>query len=189
MSVRGHESLRAGHEPVRAGHESERAGLRDKLASVWEIAGTPARVLIVAWALLPLVLAIGVMRLPWHAQGKVFWEVDSRFVEAQPGKASDARTKADVGTLGSLMEDCFARRRDFAACDSAAELPRAVAAGIELGSGPSKIEIAAAGRQTYELVGVSQTGGRYVLARNAAGRMRHTCAYNGVSPCGPDGTW
>jgi hypothetical protein len=189
MSVPGQESLRAGHEPVPAGAESERPSLRARLEALWEVAGTPARALIVAWALLPLVLAFGVLRLPWHAQGRVFWEVDGRFVTAQPGGASDTQMKAEVGTLGSLMEDCFARHKDFTACDSAAELPRAVAAGIELGSGPNKIEIAGAGRDTYELIGVTRTGGRYVLARNAAGRLRHTCAYNGVSGCSADGTW
>jgi hypothetical protein len=188
MSVTGHDSVCAAGERV-SGRDSGRPDLRSRLAAVWEVAGTPARVLIVAWALLPLVIAIGVMRLPWHAQGQVFWQTDSGFVPLRHDPAADNRTKADIGTLGSLMEECFARHGDFTACDSAAELPRAVAAGIALGSGRGKIEVAAVSRRAYRLIGTTQGGGRYVLSRSPSGSLRHTCSYDGVSACSSRGSW
>ena len=97
--------------------------------------------------------------------------------------------KADVGTLGSLMEDCFARHKDFTACDSAAELPRAVAAGIELGSGPNKIEVAGASRLAYELIGVTQTGARFVLAATPAAGCATRARSTASRGCSPHGAW
>ena len=171
------------------GHDSVRPSRRATLAHVWQTAGTAARVLIVAWAVLPLVVVYGLVRLPWEAPGTVFTEVDPSYVMQQHARAFDDDAKADAGTLGAFMEGCFARTRSFAACDTAAELPQAVTAGIEFGTGQNKVEVAGASAEAYELVAVSQTGARYVLARSASGRLEHRCPDKGIGGCSPQGTW
>ena len=108
---------------------------------------------------------------------------------AQRGQAFSDHAKADVGTLGSLMEDCFARTNDFTACDTPAELPRAVAAGIGFGRGPNKVEVAGASTAAYALTGVSQTGARFELDRDRDGRLRHTCPDKDMGGCSPQGAW
>ena len=170
------------------GPESLRPSVRVRLVQVWREAGAVARVLIVAWALLPLVVTYGLVALPWHEEGAVFTEVDPSYVIATRGRAFDDQLKANVGTLGSLMEDCFSRRRSFAACDEPAEVPQARAGGIEFGAGPNMIDVSAT-RRTYALVGMSQTGARFKLSRDAAGDLRHTCPRRGRGGCSPRGDW
>ena len=173
------------------GYEGAPPRMRMSLNEAWRMAGPFARVVMVAWLLLPLVLVFGLRSIPWHAgvsQPELSpWYVSN--VMEHNRRVLDDSAKADAGTLGSLMDVCFSRTHDFAACDEPSELPAAVNAGVRFGDGKGELEVTGVTRETFALSATSRSTTSFTITRGANGRLVHGCSRPAHGGCRTDGRW
>ncbi|WP_354697456.1 hypothetical protein DSM112329_03083 [Paraconexibacter sp. AEG42_29] len=98
----------------------------------------------------------------------------------QSDKAHDTATKSDVRNLVSQVEACHALARDYTACETGA--PGFDSGGID----GAVVESTA---DSFEVSGVSATGNRFTLTRDADGVVR-TCTSTGSDSGGcRNGSW
>ena len=174
------------------GYEAAPPRLRVSLNGAWGVAGPFSRVVMVAWLLLPFLLVLGLTHIPWKAGDAAQPELTPWYVSnvmESNRRGLDDHAKADAGTLGSLMEACFARTRDFAACDEPSELPAAVSAGVRFGDGKGELHVTGVTGRTFALSARSRSTTSFTITRGANGRLLHGCSRPGHGGCRPDGRW
>jgi hypothetical protein len=99
---------------------------------------------------------------------------------------ADANAKSDARNMVSQVESCYAEFEDYRRCNSSKELGHT---GLPWGSGPGKVKVVRAGRETYRISAHSRSGTRFVITKNRKGVLTRSCSRRGVGGCGTDGTW
>ncbi len=109
------------------------------------------------------------------------------------GHDSDAKTSAR--NVMTAVESCFAEQRAYSSCDSASELEAAGAkVGVDLTDTTAKAKGAVsvtADVDTYTIVGYSQSGNTFSIAKAADGTFSRPCTSGAeAGGCGTEtGVW
>src|SRR5437016_4709260 len=93
----------------------------------------------------------------------------------QQKKGQDASAKSDARNLVSQVEACFANQQDYSACTPSGTGGSATidgsATGLPIGTGASSgnVEVTAASKTGYTIVGHSKSGNDFTIVKNADG--------------------
>ncbi len=163
------------------------------VAAAWGRSSVTARVLLVAWAVLPFAIIVPTLAL--KAQQDVAPVIPpSRALNViQTQRLAYAQSaKSAVTALVPVMAACHKKTRDFTQCVQPEQLApygadlSTLAAGI---SQPGKAAVVASMPDTYSVEAGARTGGAFSITLKQDGTVVRTCSTPGVDACGPDGTW
>src|SRR6476659_5132096 len=72
----------------------------------------------------------------------------------QRSKGQDSSAKSDARNMVSQIESCFSDSQDYGKCKTGTELGNT---GLSIGAGTGQVTVAAAGTDTYQIVGKSKS--------------------------------
>lgn len=170
-----------------------RLSLGDAVAEAWGRSTLTARVLLVAWALLPFAVIVPTLVLK-ATQDTPPVAPPSRALDLVKRQrlANDADAKRAVTALVPVMQACHKRTHDFTQCVQPEQLVRygadlsSVVAG---GSQPGKSGVTATLQDTYSVQAVARTGGTFAITLQKDGTLVRTCTPRGVDGCPATAAW
>jgi hypothetical protein len=173
----------------------DRIGVGPALVTAWNRSTTGARVLLVAWGVVPL-LALGgwlALRAPTPDRITVLSPEGSIAFVKRHRLAQDASAAQRVKALVPVMESCWAQTQDFTQCSLPEQLKQYGGAELPLAPGQAADAETVAATATsvteYTIAAGSRTGGEFAITRSADGSLHRTCSIRGTDGCRADGTW
>ena len=169
----------------------EPAGLGPTLIEAWNRSTPGARVVLVAWAVVPLIALGGwlALRAPKADRITVLSPDGSIAFVKRTRLAQDASAGQTVKTLVPVMETCWAQTQDFTQCSTPEQLKQYGGGEVPLGPEAGEVGVAATLVKTYTITSRSRTGGEFSITRAADGSLSRTCSMRGTDGCRADGTW
>ncbi len=105
----------------------------------------------------------------------------------QQKKGQDASAKSDARNLVSQVEACFADTQTYVSCQTATQLGTT---GLDIGAGPSQVQVTAAGVDSFTVTAYSQNNSHtFSINRLAAGGYTRTCGSPSDGGCKATSTW
>jgi type IV pilus assembly protein PilA len=102
----------------------------------------------------------------------------------QQQKGEDADAKSNARNAVSQVESCYTNEQDYAKCQTAADLGNT---GLDLGTGPSQVEIAAAAgtpSRGFTITAHSKNGNDFVIKKDeTTGKISRSCTTVGKGGC------
>jgi hypothetical protein len=171
----------------------DKVSLGNAVAVAWGRSTVTARVLLVAWALLPFAVIVPTLVLK-ATQDTPPVAPPSRALNLiqRQRLGNDAEAKRAVAALVPVMRACGKRTRDFTQCTLPEQLApygadlSSVVAG---GSQPGKSGVIATLPKTYSIQAVARTGGTFAITLQRDGTLVRTCNPPGIDGCPASGTW
>ena len=103
----------------------------------------------------------------------------------QRAKGQDADAKSNARNLVSHLESYYANEQKYTGADTSNDVTKS---GIAVGAGKGQVALTLAD-QTYSVVGYSQSGGKFTIAKDANGKLTRSCDKKGDGACPSSGSW
>ena len=103
----------------------------------------------------------------------------------QRAKGQDADAKSNARNIVSHLESYYANEQKYTGADTSNDVTKS---GITVGAGKGEVALTLAD-QTYTVVGYSQSGGKFTIAKDANGKLTRTCDKKGDGACPSSGSW
>ena len=114
----------------------------------------------------------------------------------QQKKGQDADAKSNARNVVSSVESCYAETQDYTKCTTDQNLSDAGAkpgAALTSGTDAGKVKITASAADQYSIVGYSQSGNSFTIAKASNGTSTRSCTTAGDGGCKKDaagnGVW
>ena len=104
----------------------------------------------------------------------------------QRSKGQDSSAKSDARNMVSQVESCYTDTQDYTGCQTTAELPNT---GLDIGGADGQVEVTAAAKDTYEIVGHSKSTNDFTITKGGNGAITRTCTAANSGSCLTSGTW
>jgi type IV pilus assembly protein PilA len=104
---------------------------------------------------------------------------------SQRSKGQDADAKSNARNTVSMLESYYANERKYTDAEKSNEVTKS---GITIGSGKGEVALTLAD-QTYTVVGYSQSGTKFTIAKDANGKLTRSCDNKGDGACPTSGNW
>jgi type IV pilus assembly protein PilA len=104
----------------------------------------------------------------------------------QRSKGQDSSAKSDARNLVSQVESCYTDTQNYGSCTSPQNT------GLDLGNATGQVTVAAAGQDTFRIVGHSKSGNFFTIEKGTSGAITRSCTTAGTGSCisgGGTGTW
>jgi type IV pilus assembly protein PilA len=101
----------------------------------------------------------------------------------QQQKGEDADAKSNARNAVSQVESCYANEQDYSKCLTATDLGNT---GLDLGTGPSQVEIAATGTppRGFTITAHSKNGTDFLIKKDpSTGKISRSCSNPGKGGC------
>jgi type IV pilus assembly protein PilA len=105
---------------------------------------------------------------------------------SQRQKGQDASAKSDARNLVSQMESCYSSEQDYTGCGTSQEVQTS---GLSVGAGLGQVEIAAAGSNSFTVVGHSRSGNNFTAVKSASSPVDRSCSTPDTGACPSTGSW
>ena len=112
----------------------------------------------------------------------------------QQKKGQDGEAKSNARNLVTHVESCFAESQDYAACNTATELPNTGLDVVDAAPAAGEVAVTAAGTNTYTVTATSKaetsgTNHSFTITKGADGVSTRGCSPGGEGGCKTGGTW
>ena len=105
---------------------------------------------------------------------------------SQRSKGQDADAKSAARNLVSQLESYYATEQTYVGAKASDDVTKS---GLDIGAGKGKVDVTAAGPDTYTVVAHSQSDGKFTIQKAATGVITRTCDKPGKGACPASGKW
>ena len=106
----------------------------------------------------------------------------------QRSKAQDSSAKSDARNLVSQLESCYTDNNTYVGSGSGGSCLSSNT-GLTLGTGQGQVEVSAVTASTYTIVGHSNSGENFSIAKASDGTISRSCTPTGSGGCPSSGAW
>jgi type IV pilus assembly protein PilA len=103
----------------------------------------------------------------------------------QRAKGQDADAKSNARNIVSHLESYYANEQKYIGADTSSDVTKS---GIPVGANKGEVALTLAD-QTYTVVGYSQSGTKFTIAKDANGKLTRSCDSKGNGACPSSGSW
>ena len=104
----------------------------------------------------------------------------------QRQKGQDADAKSNARNLVSHVESWYSTNNSYTGAAASADVTNS---GLSLGAGAGQVEVTAAAGDSYTIVGHSQSGTDFTIAKVNGGAVTRSCSNANQGGCKAGGTW